>query len=354
MLLCFMASSSAKRCRGWCFTINNPVAEDVAKIKTNLAECRYWVMGDEVGENGTPHIQGFLYCNNAVSFNTVRLWLLCKAHIEAIKGTAEDNITYCTKDGKFVEYGTRPTTQKEKGEKGKIDQKEKWSRIDELARAGDWEKLSEEFPKEAIVNLRNLRLRHQLAVDRKRDAKDVTGIWFFGESGAGKSHRARHYSDVFYIKGINKWWDNYEGEDTVILEDVSDKHEFLGDFLKLWSDKWAFTAEVKGASLRSIRPSTFIVTSQYTIDEIFKDEKTRTALKRRFKEIEVKRTEETAEAFPSYAQEVEMSLLEEPIIKPVHENDRYNPYSTVANEERERKRRRLMEERNDENDPFIG
>ena len=308
-----------KRCRAWCFTINNPVEEEIAKIKKNLDECRYWVMGDEVGENGTPHKQGFLYCNNAVSFNTVRLWLLCKAHVEPCKGTTEDNIKYCTKEGKFEEHGERPMSQKEKGEKGKKDQEEKWTRIRDLARKGDWETLQNEYPKESIVHLRNLRLAHQLAIDRREDANDVTGIWFYGESGAGKSHRARHHSPAYYIKGINKWWDGYEGEDTVIIEDVSDQHKFLGDFLKIWADKWAFTAEVKGASLRKIRPGTFIVTSQYRIDEIWEDEKTRVALKRRFEEIEVVRgpldnafrEQERQEAFTSFAQEVEMSPIPE-------------------------------------------
>ena len=280
------------------------------KIKRNLSGCQYWMMGNEVGEEGTPHKQGWLYCKNAVVFNTVRLWFLNKAHVEPMKGLFKHNVTYCTKDNDFEEYGKRPMDQAEKGAAGKAQQEEKWKRIDELAKKGEWETLANEFPREHIVHLRNLRMRHQLAIDSKEDAKDVTGIWFYGESGAGKSHRARHYSEKFYIKGINKWWDGYEGEDTVIIEDVSDKHEFLGDSLKIWADKWAYTAEVKGASLRKIRPGTLIITSQYRIDEIFKDDRTRVALERRFKQVEVKRGP-LENAFEQCAQEVELSPLPE-------------------------------------------
>jgi len=268
-------------------------------------------MGDEVGEKGTPHKQGYLYCTNAVSFNTVRLWFLGQAHVEKAKGSVEQNITYCSKDGKFEEYGSRPLSQKEKSEKGGQAMKEKWAAIWASAKKGDIDQIAEDYPKEAFIHVRNIGLIRQIGVEACKDLDDVCGIWYYGKSGVGKSHKARQHDPCYYIKGINKWWCNYVGQKTVILEDVSNKHEFLGDFLKIWADKWTFTAEFKGGGMARMRPEVFIVTSQYRIDDIWPDVETREALHRRFQEIEVVRGPLDV-AFEQCAQEVELEYLPEP------------------------------------------
>ncbi|QMW68748.1 replication-associated protein [Crucivirus-265] len=278
-----------QRSRGWCFTLNNWTHDEVLKVKENLAECRYWIMGREVApDTSTPHVQGYLYCKNAVSFNTVRLWLLNRAHIEKAKGTPAQNYEYCSKDKDFEEYGSRPMSQEEKGEVGGDAQKEKWATIWNLAKQGKIEDIAEDYPKECFVYYKNIMLIRQLGAGATDDLSNVCGLWLYGESGVGKSHKARHIEpDSYYIKGINKWWCNYHGQRTVILEDVGKDHAFLGDFLKIWTDKWAFTAEFKGGSMARIRPARFVVTSQYRIEDIWMDKETRDALGRRFEVQEV-------------------------------------------------------------------
>lgn len=95
----------AQKCRGWCFTTNNYDDDDIIDVLNTNAD--YICFGLEVGEQGTPHIQGYLYWKNAISFNTVK-GLLIKSHIEKARGSPQQNIDYCSKDNDFYEFGDRP------------------------------------------------------------------------------------------------------------------------------------------------------------------------------------------------------------------------------------------------------
>lgn len=84
--------SSSTRVRCWAFTLNNYSMEEVDGILKSGVD---YVMQEEVGKKGTPHIQGVLRWKNAIRFGTVKKFLP-KAHIEPCKNWVA-SIQYCSK-----------------------------------------------------------------------------------------------------------------------------------------------------------------------------------------------------------------------------------------------------------------
>ena len=103
-----------------------------------------------------------------------------------------------------------------------------------------------------------------------------------GDPGTGKSRYARLiskklYGEEPYIKHQNKWWDSYQGQKVIILDDFDmDGGQCLGHHLKIWGDRYACTGEVKGSHVQ-LRHRLFIITSNYTPDEIYSKEFASTA-----------------------------------------------------------------------------
>lgn len=94
----------------WCFTVNNYSAadDDLLKALGTAASVSYLVYGYETGEQGTPHLQGYVAYATRKRFNSVKSDLPRGAHIEQRKGTAVQAAEYCKKDGVFQEFGTIP------------------------------------------------------------------------------------------------------------------------------------------------------------------------------------------------------------------------------------------------------
>lgn len=113
----------------------------------------------------------------------------------------------------------------------------------------------------------------------------VCGVWIHGLSGSGKTRAVLKAYPTCYIKPRNIWWDGYQNEEVVLVDDIDIFDRPLGGKLKHWADFSPFIGESKGGGLR-LRPKKLIVTSQYKISDIWSDQETLDALMRRFTIIE--------------------------------------------------------------------
>lgn len=274
---------TSKKYLSYCFTINNWTDADVTELKKleESPRTRYLIIGKEVGEEGTPHIQGYVYFHNQTVFSTVKKFLT-RAHIEPSRGSVEDNVKYCSKDGDFYEHGDKPVSQKRKGELGA----EYWESNKKLAVEG---KLDEIDPKLFLTHYRTLKV---IASDHKHMPPDnavLNNYWYYGPSGTGKSRKAHTENPGAFLKNANKWWCDYKGEDVVIIEDIDKTHACLGHYFKIWGDHYAFPAEVKGSKI-NLRPKSIIITSNYHPADIWSDSQTVEPILRRYEVVEFKRS----------------------------------------------------------------
>lgn len=106
-----MSSPLSIQRQAFCFTFNNYVPEDVDRIRLLATSDRvqYCVIGFEVGEQGTQHLQGFIQLKRSTRASVVQRLISqrVRVHIEALKSTSEAAATYCKKDGAFTEWGER-------------------------------------------------------------------------------------------------------------------------------------------------------------------------------------------------------------------------------------------------------
>lgn len=83
----------------WAFTLNNWSKEELETLETILSEDEY-IIGKEVGDSGTPHLQGYVSFKKKV--RPMEKIKNPRIHWEKCKGNREQNINYCSKDKDFV------------------------------------------------------------------------------------------------------------------------------------------------------------------------------------------------------------------------------------------------------------
>lgn len=285
--------TSNSRSRGWVYTLNNWTDEQWEALRE--ITCRYHVIGKEVGECGTPHLQAYIHFAEACTFRSIKKKLFT-AHIEKLHGSPEDAANYCKK-------GEQPKDEwkelKHRGpnwglnadfwETGELPHQGKrndWEAIREMSKSGCTRKdlVDQHFKKVCMYPgiLRNLEILRPALTDRAT----LANYWYYGAPGLGKTSKARRENPGLYQKLKNKWWDHYDGQEVVLIDEWRPDDSSMVDELNRWADHYPMQVETKGGMME-IRPQKIIVTSNYSIEECFQSlgQVTLDSVKRRFKVV---------------------------------------------------------------------
>ena len=115
--------------------------------------------------------------------------------------------------------------------------------------------------------------------------KTTENLWIYGKPGSGKTYYVKKNYPNHYLKLQNKWWDGYNGEEVVLLDDFNDKN--MGYYVKLWADNYNCKGEIKNGTI-SLNFKKFIITSNYMPREIWAEDPAMIlAICRRFKFIQI-------------------------------------------------------------------
>lgn len=200
------------RTNNWAFTINNPTENDRQLIDVLADQVTYMIIGNEIGESGTPHIQGCLNQKNKISFKQLKKFLP-RAHIKKCIKSLDTNISYCKKDADYKEYGQQP----KQGKRTDLDKIKNdilsGKRVDDICI---------ETPETYHQYGRTLQKIEDI-VNRKKFRNFMTkGIWCYGPTGFMKSDTAYdgYNPDTHYTWNLNEKFQNgYNGQDTVIVDE---------------------------------------------------------------------------------------------------------------------------------------
>lgn len=238
----------------------------------------YYVLGLETcPTTGRLHIQGYFQLMRPQRMSYIRQHLWDTAHYEPAVGTPDQNAAYCKKDNDWEEWGV--AMQITHG--GARNQKTDWSEAIALSKKGELSELESKHPRVFFLHYTTVKTIMKDYQLRPPESANTRGVWIWGEAGSGKSRFARTVYNPHYAKMANKWFDGYQDEPYIILDDVGpDQAKSLPYHLKIWTDRYPFVAEIKNGS-KMISPRGFIITSQYAIESLFADAETRDALLRR-------------------------------------------------------------------------
>lgn len=254
--------------RSWFGTLNNYTDEELLEIRT--FDCLYKAIGFHTGEKShLPHI----HC--IIQFKTPRGFpkLSKRWHWETRKGSVKEALDYLNKQNRLEEYGERPCDKSVNSQ---------WPSFVASIHDGTVDKDSLMYARyEGYVKRRLAELTPRRTFDGELSYKN---IWIVGPPGCGKSRMVHDTFSDIYFKSLNKWWDQYEGQKCVLIEDADpNKCEHLAYYFKIWADRYSFAGELKCGRIQ-INASDYnlVVTSNYSIEECFPNEKDWGPILRRF------------------------------------------------------------------------
>lgn len=242
--------------RSYCFTINNFTLEEQLAIEET--KCRYLIFGQEVGKEGTHHLQGYIELTQPQRISAMKKMKgLERAHLEARRGTRDQARNYCMKENEYLEFGDWEAG----GQGSRNDIKMLMKEIKNPNR--NIIDIMEEHP---IIYARNMRFMEKYQAlcerDETREFRQVTTELVIGDAGAGKSKYCREQAPyAFTVNPEDAFpFDGYDGEEEIIIDDFEGQLKYK-HLLKIL-DGHQLRVNVKGSHRYAKWTKVYITTNE--------------------------------------------------------------------------------------------
>lgn len=281
--------------KGWFITISqvSPVetrefvlSQVKAKVQAKQDELLEYTVAEEKHEDGGRHFHAYFKLRDGVKLRDApEFFHVCEHTSDCQPARSRQAVlVYVSKEDK--NYLTNVDIEAEKRKRAKS-----------INAATCRKYTAKEAFDKGLINfgsVRNYEIARRCTLSKEYHHEGTRGYWFYGPPGTGKT-RAAMFSKLIvgkrFKKDVNKWFDGYEGEPVIVMDDFgsNDMPDSLADrfgyYLKKWADRYAVTGEVKGSTVE-LQHTHFIVTSNYSLEEIFKrDPVMLEAVSRRFRVV---------------------------------------------------------------------
>lgn len=270
----------------WCYTLNNYTDDDVLRLRAlhthEANKVVFHTFQAEVGEGGTPHLQGYVAFENKKLLRTVKKLISERAHLERTLGTPQQAAEYCNKEesrdhdnldivhcfgdvATVPDLSVRAAASSQAKRNDLIDVKRKIDAGEEL-----WAISEDEAHFSSVLRHYKGFQAYKHARTAPRDHKTLVLV-FYGAPGTGKSRAAFNFDSAFVVPASNgtQWMDGYDParHRTVIFDDF---HASVPAHLLLrLLDNYPLQFPTKGGFVQ-FRPDAVVLTSNYHPKEWYK------------------------------------------------------------------------------------
>lgn len=318
------STAVATRSRNYVFTLNNYTEVEVQALKESMELHKYIFLcwGIEVGESGTPHLQGYVENKNARTILAMKKDKgFARAHFEERLGTKVEATTYALKEAlREVYYAMLVEQSKANAEendtvfvpppKPTLEESITWARNDNnhdywtnhIKRtdfdgpcyfAGNWKHGLRPGTRTDINSARDIvksgggmkdvlntvnsyqsarMAQLMLNYTRPTRAWKTFVIWLYGPTGTGKTEIPWAISNMLgifpWISSNNlTWFDGYDRDQIAIIDDFRGDQSKLSWILRVL-DKYPMQVPIKGAFCDWC-PKILFITSCYSPQECY-------------------------------------------------------------------------------------
>jgi len=267
------------RFRKWCFTAweINEDPLDICWLNVKYDDQVVFLVYqiEKAPDTGTLHAQGVVWFKNPRFLQGVKRYFESDTmHLEPCKYW-DASVEYCTKEetreaGPF-KYGTEPEC---KGQGHRSD-------LDEAFSAAKEGRLEDVSPSTLLRYHRGVEKVSQTGVKErwsKTMRPEIEVLVFWGPPGVGKSYWCNTwFEDAYRKRPDTKWWDGYEEEDTIIIDEFRGQIDYRM-FLQI-CDRYPLCLEIKGGHTYAAWTRVIII-SNYEPEKWYPGEQTGPLLRR--------------------------------------------------------------------------